>query len=297
MVPALIMLLAGLLSARAAAAQDAVVPPVPRPAPARISQDAICATLRQAAAENGLPQAFFTRLIWQESRFNPEAVSRAGAQGIAQFMPGTAAWRGLLDPFHPLAALRESASYLRELLVTHGNLGLAAAAYNAGPGRVAEWRAGRGGLPSETRAYVRIITGRPVDDWAVPAPPDWAESELPPGVPCSELGPMIAAAPAPRPERNPAWGPWGVQLAGNWSEGKVLASYERLRRSHAAILRDRFPLVLRSRTAGRGSAARHLIRIAENSRAEADRLCAQLQASGGHCIVLRNPAAARTAIR
>lgn len=90
--------------------------------------DAICRMLVQAAAANDLPQEFFTRLIWQESRFDPLAISPMGAQGIAQFMPATAAMRGLTNAFGPLQTLRESASYPRDLRVTFGgNLGLAAA--------------------------------------------------------------------------------------------------------------------------------------------------------------------------
>src|SRR5688572_15384915 len=90
-------------------------------APARAEPplvDEICRTLAQAAADNELPEEFFTRLIWQESRFDPKAVSPAGAQGIAQFMPQTAALRGLVNAFEPLHALRESAAYLRELRTT-----------------------------------------------------------------------------------------------------------------------------------------------------------------------------------
>jgi soluble lytic murein transglycosylase-like protein len=92
--------------------------------------------VEDAAAENGLPVEFFARVIWQESRFNARAVSPKGASGIAQFMPQTASWHGLADPFDPIEALRHSAAYLRELRDRFGNLGLAAAAYNAGPGRV-----------------------------------------------------------------------------------------------------------------------------------------------------------------
>src|SRR5262249_19207592 len=142
-------------------------------------------TLAQAAADNGLPVEFFTRLIWQESRFDPNAVSSKGAQGIAQFMPRTASGRGLADPFEPLQALREAASYLRELRTTfHGSLGLAAAAYNAGPGRVEAWLAGRRGLPGETRAYVRIVTGHAADAWASQQPPQWQSTDIPKDVPC-----------------------------------------------------------------------------------------------------------------
>ena len=107
---------------------------------ATASASEICRVVTQAASDNGLPLDFFTRLIWQESRFNPDAISPKGAQGIAQFMPGTASGRGLANPFEPMQALREAASYLRELRTTfRGSLGLAAAAYNAGP---AEWRPG-----------------------------------------------------------------------------------------------------------------------------------------------------------
>jgi soluble lytic murein transglycosylase-like protein len=101
--------------------------------------DDICRALEQSAAENALPVEFFARVIWQESRFDARAISPKGAQGIAQFMPATASWHGLADPFEPVEALRHSAAYLRELLNRIGNLGLAAAAYNAGPARVSAW--------------------------------------------------------------------------------------------------------------------------------------------------------------
>src|SRR5882672_3649210 len=142
----------------------------------------ICRTLAQAAADNELPEEFFTRLIWQESRFDPSAVSPAGAQGIAQFMPRTAATRGLTNAFEPLQALRESAGYLRELRTTfRGNLGLAAAAYNAGPSQVETWLAGRSRLPGETLAYVRIVTGYTAEAWASQPLPQLQSSNTPPG--------------------------------------------------------------------------------------------------------------------
>ena len=134
--------------------------------PKSANSDQNCLALAKAAAAHDLPLDFFVRLIRQESNFDPNSVSHKGAQGIAQFMPGTARWRGLADPFEPLQALYESARWLRELREQFGNLGLAAAAYNAGPGRVQDWLAGRGGLPGETRACVRIITGRAAEEWA-----------------------------------------------------------------------------------------------------------------------------------
>jgi hypothetical protein len=126
----------------------------------------VCRALAAAAAANDLPFAFLTRLIWQESRFKAEAVSRAGAQGVAQFMPGTARLRAFGNPFDPLEAIAESARLLRDLNREFGNLGLAAAAYNAGPRRIRDWLGGRRPLPGETRAYVRIVTGRSAEEWA-----------------------------------------------------------------------------------------------------------------------------------
>jgi Transglycosylase SLT domain len=145
-------------------------PPPPESRP-RLSREEVCQMIEQAANEEALPLEFMARLIWQESRFDPLAVSPVGAQGIAQFMPRTANGRGLTDPFEALPALFESAEYLRELRHQFGNLGLAAAAYNAGPKRVQDWLAKRGSLSQETRNYVRFITGYSVEAWAGAEPP------------------------------------------------------------------------------------------------------------------------------
>lgn len=121
-----------------------------------------------AAKENNLPSDYFIRLIAYESGFNRGAVSPAGAEGIAQFMPSTAQDRGLKDPFDPSEALPKSAALLSDLRRQFGNLGLAAAAYNAGSRRVQDWLDGRGHLPRETRRYVYAVTGRAAEDWAPP---------------------------------------------------------------------------------------------------------------------------------
>jgi soluble lytic murein transglycosylase-like protein len=97
------------------------------------AREALCLLVEAAARANDLPLEFFARVIWQESRFQPQAVgpvTRSGrrAQGIAQFMPGTASERGLLDPFDPVQALPKAAEFLSELRDQFGNLGLAAAA-------------------------------------------------------------------------------------------------------------------------------------------------------------------------
>src|SRR5437762_6718611 len=119
----------------------------------------LCDAVVAAAKASELPPTFLANLIWQESRFNPRAVSPAGAEGIAQFMPTTAARSGLADPFDPLQAIPASAQLLRQLKRQFGNWGLAAAAYNSGPKRVTDWLARRTELPRETRGYVSTITG------------------------------------------------------------------------------------------------------------------------------------------
>ncbi len=136
-----------------------------RAAAPELSLEELCDALASSAKAHDLPLAFFANLIWQESRFNPRAVSSAGAEGIAQFMPGTAVKSGLENPFDPLQAIPASAQLLHQLHRQFGNLGLAAAAYNAGPGRIAHWLAQRGNLPRETRNYVLIITGLPAEQW------------------------------------------------------------------------------------------------------------------------------------
>lgn len=122
----------------------------------------------EAARANKLPPDYFLRLIHRESQFQKDVISPAGAEGIAQFMPATAQDRGVKDPFDPNEALPKAAALLSDLNLQFGNLGLAAAAYNAGPRRVQDWLAGRGYLPLETRLYVLSITGRSVEDWAPP---------------------------------------------------------------------------------------------------------------------------------
>jgi transglycosylase-like protein with SLT domain/D-alanyl-D-alanine carboxypeptidase-like protein/putative Flp pilus-assembly TadE/G-like protein len=111
----------------------------------------------RAAQRFGVSAHLLAAQLYAESNFNPFARSPAGAEGIAQFMPGTAAALGLLDPFDPGAAIDAQAHLMRDLLGRFGSVPLALAAYNAGPGAVA----GCGCIPPypETRAYVTRILG------------------------------------------------------------------------------------------------------------------------------------------
>jgi hypothetical protein len=261
---------------------------------------ALCRMIESAAAMHGMPVDFFTRLIWQESSFRPGVTSRAGAQGAAQFMPGTAADRGLADPFDPEQAIPKSAELLDLLWRRFGNLGLAAAAYNGGPARVEAWLEGRGALPGETRNYVSTITGRTADDWAAEARgarrADGADKAAP--TRCLILvaafrrgsDTRVAAAYSPTSptiEQSPL-APWGVQVAGNFSKEVALATYARARQRHAAILDDVIPMVIGTRLRSRGTRAFYRVRIPAATRAAAGEICRKLQSAGGACVVLKS---------
>lgn len=114
--------------------------------------------IAELAARFDLSPALLEAVVWQESRWNENAVSPVGARGLAQLMPGTARYLGV-DPADPYANLEGGARYLREQLDRFGgDLEKALAAYNAGPGRVER----AGGIPNirETRHYVAAIIGR-----------------------------------------------------------------------------------------------------------------------------------------
>jgi hypothetical protein len=149
------------------------------------TREEICSRVASAAQAHDLPIAFLASLVWQESRFQAQAVSPVGAVGIAQFMPPVATAVGLANPFDPLEAISASAKFLRELYEQFGNLGLAAAAYNGGPKRVLDWMASRGNLPAETRTYVLSITGRPAEQWVTKI--DNTSFKIPARTPCQSF--------------------------------------------------------------------------------------------------------------
>ena len=171
--------------------------PINRPPPIKDrvvarSRHEICTTVAESAHSHDLPLPFFIRLLFQESGFKPDVVSRAGAQGIAQFMPETAATVGLNNPFDPIQAIAASARLLGDLVRRFGNPGLAAAAYNAGPRRIQDWLAKKGKLPEETQHYVKTITGRPAETWKGRVKAKLA-AVLPREAPCQERVTLIAA--------------------------------------------------------------------------------------------------------
>jgi hypothetical protein len=260
--------------------------------------ESICLMVEGAARANGLPVEFFARVIWQESRFRPEEVgpqTRSGdrAEGIAQFMPGTAAERRLLDPFDPVQALPKSADFLRELREQFGNLGLAAAAYNAGPQRVRDWIAGKRAIPAETRHYVLAITGRSIDDW-LPTRGTQADATDSPAPNCRQLMATLKQQPnlyvrelARRVEAGAAQ-PWGVQLSAGFSRDQALTTFASLARRYSGILNGADPMIVQSILRSRGTRPFYQVRIGAQSRAEANALCTRIERAGGPCLVLRS---------
>ena len=262
------------------------------------TREAMCLMIESAAKANDLPLEFYARVIWQESRFQSDAVgpvTRSGqrAQGIAQFMPGTASERRLLDPFDPVQALPKSAEFLRELRGQFGNLGLAAAAYNAGPRRVREWLDGSGYMPQETRNYVSAITGATVDEWARPGTKDKLPDRAPSSS-CRELMALLRRAPHPcvtELEQHVKLGAdklWGVQLAAGFNRDRALAMYSRAMKRLSAVIGDQDPSLSGRIWRSRGTRTFYQVRIGADTRPAADELCTRIRRAGGACLVLRN---------
>jgi hypothetical protein len=176
------------------------------------------------------------------------------------------------------------------LLDRFGNLGLAAAAYNAGPTRVSAWLTDHRPLPGETRKYVPLVTGWTADEWASSSPPEKAETTIPQGIPCTRLANLILA-PKQERQRVATYVPrWGIQIAAHLSESTAWAIYrDRLKRL-GSLIGDREPVVLYKEIPGMGHAKRYIITIADDDRAPLDKICRKLVAADATCDVMRNSA-------
>lgn len=252
----------------------------------------ICYRIKAVASAQSVPEAFLARLIWKESRFDPNAISPKGAQGIAQFMPGTAQLVGLRDPFEPHQAIAASAFYLNSLKSEFGNWGLAAAGYNAGPGRVGAWLSGASGLPFETQDFVESITGHHAEEWAKA---DFKHS----GFMLSKTESFMAAC-QKFPTRYSKYRlaaaqsslappkAWGIHLAANFSRSIALNTYKRLQTKFPSVLKGQTPTVVRELNRSFGDRPRYAVQVGADTRKEGEKFCKRLKRAGGACMVLRN---------
>lgn len=167
----------------------AVTGPVSAPALAEaptVIRDPNAAAIAEASTRFAIPELWIRAVMQVESASDPGAVSRAGAMGLMQVMPGT--WAVLrqdhdlgADPFEPRDNILAGTAYLRAMLDRYGTVGGMLAAYNAGPGRYDAYLSEGRPLPAETRAYVAILAPRL--DGKVPLPngatvADWREAAL-----------------------------------------------------------------------------------------------------------------------
>ncbi|AQS49003.1 hypothetical protein BMG03_15305 [Thioclava nitratireducens] len=245
-----------------------------------------CRLIQSAADEAGLDPGYFARLLWRESRFDPAAISPAGAQGIAQFMPGTARLRALADPFNPAEAIEASARYLGEMARRFGNPGLAAIGYNGGEDRAAGFIAKTGGLAGETRAYVRAITGHSAEDWR-DTPPDRVDYRLDGDTPFLVACTTLAEGQAIRDFRDPA-PPWGVIVAAGRTQRSAETFGKKAAARHSGVIGDAKLRFVRAVMPGFGRRAQYTAQVPAGSRKEALATCEKIRGGGGFCKVIRN---------
>jgi len=247
----------------------------------------VCRLIENRSGWRGINPHFIARLINAESRFSPDAVSPAGAEGIAQFIPGTAKRRGLKNPYDPAAALTASIDFLAHLKVRFGNLGLAAVAYNAGEGSASRFIAG-GGIPLETENYVFSITGRAAEEWRKPDARH-AIALIDARKSFSDACPNLVRKPGRirLATRSAARQPWGVLISESFSRNTAVRTFNRVKRKFPADLREKPPMIVPVRNLSMGARRRYSARIGASSRKQAGKICASLRVRSVVCIVRR----------
>ncbi|WP_299045322.1 lytic transglycosylase domain-containing protein [uncultured Tateyamaria sp.] len=249
----------------------------------------ICQHIEGASARHMLDPGFFARLLWQESRFDANALSPAGAQGIAQFMPGTAKLRGFSDSYNPAEAMERSAHYLAELQRRYGNSGLAAVAYNGGEGRADGFVEG-GGLARETMDYVQIITGLTAEEWrdAPPKTHDFAlEGDAAFMPACLAMAGSRKVSAIKGVPGKPTLPKWGAQIGFGASKAAARTRADRVAQQCPAASQAKIDIIfVKNRVNGRPGY--HMARMTGNDRAAVSRKCQQVRAQGCPCAVYKN---------
>ena len=249
----------------------------------------ICNAFFRFSGRYKLDAGFFARLIWQESRFDPNAKSHADAMGIAQFIASTAKLRKLDDPYNPAQALEASAKYLAELEQRFGNLGLAAAAYNAGETAAANFKAGKAGLPNETWNYVQIITGQDPATWRDTPPKSHDFSLSGKGTFYQRCQLLATTRKLSDPkELVPQYKKWGVQVAAGKSRALAAKSYKYRTRACKRLLSAKRPDYIYSSPQVKLRRPSYVARIGFDARRKANDFCAKLKASNCGCVVYKN---------
>lgn len=249
-----------------------------------------CAAIHIFADRHGLNRDFFARLIWQESRFDQNALSHANARGIAQFIPSTAALRGLKDPYNPADALEHSAQYLAEMVQRYGNEGMAAIGYNGGERRAEGFLEGKG-LAPETVNYVPIITGLSAEQWrdAPPKTPDFRLSKSKNFLPaCFAMARKRRVTPLKITPPKPVLKPWGVQIAFGTSTNLAQSKAKSQTASCKGPLKGkRLDMVYKKNRVSRRKGF-YFAQYGVETRQGAQQLCDRLRQSSCICLVIKN---------
>ena len=244
--------------------------------------DIVCPIMQQQAEARGLPPMPFVRLIWKESRFNPNAVSPKGAQGIAQFSAGHG---GRARSLRSVRA-RNWRSCIRRACL---RIFAGSSAISVLPPRPITPAPSGCGIGSRARAGCRAR--RRITSSSSPDAPPRNGSSPRPSFPrrsrppasrcrtsCRKLAPLVVRAVY---ETEPltasgAWRPWGVQVSKPFSKAKALAQFGRLKRQYTSLLGAREPFVLPERNLSRGRRSMYMVQIGSDSRDDAAKLCASL---------------------
>ncbi|MBA70973.1 MAG: lytic transglycosylase [Rhizobiales bacterium] len=249
--------------------------------------DRLCALIAEQADIHGLPEAFLARLLFSASAFDPAYVSPTGAAGVAKFNAAVAESGGLSDPSDIETAVPAAARRLSALTERLGNLGLAAAAYQAGEKPVRRWMDGDGYLPASTVFFVQQLTGKGPEAFRSPS----ATFDIKPletryafAEACKRM-PLIASGEASTDI--PADMPWAVVVGAGPDLDGAMKSWAGVR-ERTGFRVGGGKVYVTHLEGGKARRNRYSVRIGAESRGSALAICSRLRGKGGACMVTRN---------